>query len=407
MRPDETPTAGQESSAFLTHRGLGIAIGSVICAVAAIVLGYRALLLVGLVGALTTLAIAAAVRIKPTLSVRRRVTETTLRRGDTAKAAVRVVNRGRLPTGKVEGIDHLAGVPRTFAIPALARRADEVQSFEIPTKRRGHHQLGPLVITNMDVLGLARRSVDVGQVVDISITPRVVSTPEVARSLLRSVDGPESQSNLEGTLAFHSLREYMPGDDLRHIHWKASARGAGYLVKQFIDTARPSVAIICDLLLADHPDPYEALDVTIDCAASFGLDALGRGQPLWLHAGHGAAGEWFRPVGDRGDTPDQFVAALTDLKADTDDSQTSRSAQLAAAIEAAGAAGRGSLAVLVTSASADQMPTQLVSLTQAFAVGVVVRYGPADSWRQGRLGYVSVSSVEELPQQLAETGLFR
>jgi uncharacterized protein (DUF58 family) len=50
----------------------------------------------------------------------------------------------------------------------------------------------------------------------------------------------------EGTASFHQLREYVPGDDLRHIHWKTSARTGTLVVKQLVDTTKPEIVVIVD-----------------------------------------------------------------------------------------------------------------------------------------------------------------
>ncbi|NIN81862.1 MAG: DUF58 domain-containing protein, partial [Pseudomonas stutzeri] len=62
--------------------------------------------------------------------------------------------------------------------------------------------------------------------------------------MLEQFDGTTSTSTIEGD-DFAGLREHREGESLRHISWKAYARGKGLLTKTFQGHARPSLWIDC------------------------------------------------------------------------------------------------------------------------------------------------------------------
>ena len=53
-------------------------------------------------------------------------------------------------------------------------------------------------------------------------------------------------------LSFHTLREYVPGDDRRFIHWKSSARNGTLQVREFVQTHRSLVAVVLSGSRADY-----------------------------------------------------------------------------------------------------------------------------------------------------------
>ena len=56
------------------------------------------------------------------------------------------------------------------------------------------------------------------------------------------------------SLIFEDLREYVPGDNIKDVDWKASARSNNLLVKQFIAEKKHNVILLFDSskkLLAD------------------------------------------------------------------------------------------------------------------------------------------------------------
>ena len=72
----------------------------------------------------------------------------------------------------------------------------------------------------------------------------VVST--LGSGQVRDLEGMPSDRVSMSDLAFHALREYVPGDDLRHVHWRSSARAGELLVRQYHDTRRNHATVVLD-----------------------------------------------------------------------------------------------------------------------------------------------------------------
>ena len=80
----------------------------------------------------------------------------------------------------------------------------------------------------------------------------MVPLDSLGAGLLRDLEGVATDAISQSDLAFHALREYVPGDDLRHVHWRSSAKAMGsggenqLLVRQYLDTRRSHATIVVD-----------------------------------------------------------------------------------------------------------------------------------------------------------------
>ncbi|MEN2999633.1 MAG: DUF58 domain-containing protein [Acidilobaceae archaeon] len=99
--------------------------------------------------------------------------------------------------------------------------------------RIGEHEIGPLRAVFRDPLGIFRGSeIELGEKTVVRVKPR---ESERLRRALFSVSrsgGMLRTSRAGEGLEFLSTREYIPGDDLRRVFWKALARGK-LAVKEF------------------------------------------------------------------------------------------------------------------------------------------------------------------------------
>jgi uncharacterized protein (DUF58 family) len=111
--------------------------------------------------------------------------------------------------------------------------------------------LEEVCLIGSDVLGLfrikKRVTLDLSKGLDIIVGPPVLrgekwgsggngSIPAQSQRALQSGNGEE----LRGT------RPYVPGDDLRHVHWKSSARLGDLVVKEFEQTGRQAALVVWD-----------------------------------------------------------------------------------------------------------------------------------------------------------------
>jgi len=104
--------------------------------------------------------------------------------------------------------------------------------------------------------------------------------------VLRDLAGQSTRVVSDADMSFHALRDYEPGDDRRHIHWKTTARTGTLMVRQFEDTRRTHTAVA----LATHPDEYASLDeleLAVAVAASLGVQTLRDERDLTFLAGAG------------------------------------------------------------------------------------------------------------------------
>ncbi|UUZ61087.1 DUF58 domain-containing protein [Nocardioides sp. B-3] len=104
---------------------------------------------------------------------------------------------------------------------------------------RGVHDVGPAIAVRTDPLGLLRKTVRWCEPVELYVRPRMALLSTLGSGQVRDLEGVPSDRVSMSDSAFHALREYVPGDDLRHVHWRSSARAGELLVRQYHDTGQP------------------------------------------------------------------------------------------------------------------------------------------------------------------------
>ena len=111
---------------------------------------------------------------------------------------------------------------------------------------RGVHDVGPATAVRTDPLGLLRRAVQWCDPIELYVRPRMALLSTLGSGQVRDLEGVPSDRVSMSDLAFHALREYVPGDDLRHVHWRSSARAGELLVRQYHDTRRNHATVVLD-----------------------------------------------------------------------------------------------------------------------------------------------------------------
>jgi uncharacterized protein (DUF58 family) len=137
--------------------------------------------------------------------------------------------------------------------------------------RRGTRALGPTFILWRSRMGLFRIRATIPSRGSIAILP-ASSTPQrqaglTHRSLRDELGIRPRTAPGEGT-EFESLREYVSGDDPRHVDWHASARRGRFIVRQHQTERHHTVMIAVDTgrLMAGQIEASSKLDHAIDCA---------------------------------------------------------------------------------------------------------------------------------------------
>ena len=270
----------------LTPLGWGVAAASVVLYAAGWWLGYTEPLVLAVAGILAVATAVVWTAPRPKLELRREIAPLKVERGRPAVGVLRVGSAGRAVRAGLTATDTAGGRPVPVEIPRLRAGRKKTVSYELPTTRRGEIAVGPLRLIRADPLGLARRVRTYGEPVTLLVRPRTVALPLLPSGRAHHLEGPTTDRAPAGTATFHALREYVIGDDLRHVHWRSSARTGTLMVRQLVDASLPQTTIVLDTRppgTADgvygDPDDFE---LATDVVASIAVGAARLSFPVRL-----------------------------------------------------------------------------------------------------------------------------
>ncbi|MBT2484525.1 MULTISPECIES: DUF58 domain-containing protein [unclassified Microbacterium] len=193
--------------------------------------------------------------------------------GERAVGGLTLANRGNraiLPSRIVLPVGSGRG---EFGIQRLAPGEEAEELFAIPTQRRGVVKVGPVSVVRGDPLGLFERAHRRDDPVDLFVHPRTVLFDGQSLGYLRDLEGLPAADLSRDDVSFHALLEYQPGDDLRHVHWRSTARTGTMMVRQYEETRRSHFVIGLSRSSGDYAQDDD-FELAVSAAGSIGLRAL-------------------------------------------------------------------------------------------------------------------------------------
>ena len=160
-----------------------------------------------------------------------------------------------------------------FPVPSLRRGASFEDVFIVPTATRGVIQIGPVRTVRGDPIGLLRRELVGAKPIDLFVHPRTISVPSTSTGFIRDLEGNPTRDLSSSDVSFHALREYLPGDERRYIHWKSTAKTGVYMIRQFEETRRSHLMVALSLASSDFTTEEE-FELAVSVAGSLGVRAI-------------------------------------------------------------------------------------------------------------------------------------
>ncbi|MFL6122480.1 DUF58 domain-containing protein [Actinophytocola sp.] len=312
------------------------------------VLGFGAALVLLVAAAVGSVLLPAPVRAERT------VRPPTVRRLGACTGTLALTSTSRRLTVRLDAVDLIGGTPIGIAVPPLRAGAQTTVDYPIPTTRRGLLPVGPVELRRPGLAGLAAARLSLGDVTEVRVVPRVLPVRGLPSGARRGHVGADERVERGGT-DLVGLREYVPGDDLRRLHWATSARTGVLMVREDADPARPHLAVLLDDRAGSHPDA-DGFEDAVETAASLVAAAVAGGHPVRLMSASGGVDiEVPAGVGEDDTTLRALAGIQTVSDVDTALSVPVRDLDVVAVVSGAGAeraallleAGRASVGVVM------------------------------------------------------------
>ena len=195
--------------------------------------------------------------------------------GESLRIVLRLRNRGVLPIPWLRLHDRLPVALQTAAnldrVVSLGPGETLEVAYDTVCRQRGWYALGPASVELGDVLGvnLARRDLPTAQ--RLIVYPRVLPINRLGLPSRTPFGDVRTHRPLyEDPSRVNGVRDYVPGDSMRAIHWRTSAATGRLQVKKLEPAQTLQTVVALDLSPAgyDRGSTYYATELAIVVAAS-------------------------------------------------------------------------------------------------------------------------------------------
>jgi len=181
------------------------------------------------------------------ITVNRRIEPDRVHEGEEARVELRIAARRLRRMARLTLVDPVEKLGEaTFEV---GRSVDSGSArYQIRCRPRGVYQVGPTILSISDPLELANRRSELGPIDRLVVFPAVeeLSGFPMARGRDPSMQASRPEFAQRGGEDFFTLREYLIGDDLRHVHWPSSAKQDELMIKQLETPWKARALIIFD-----------------------------------------------------------------------------------------------------------------------------------------------------------------
>lgn len=122
-----------------------------------------------------------------------------------------------------------------------------LETYQITGTKRGLFHVGPLRVVATDALGLTRRTFVAPETTALAVGPCIVTLQPLANDRLIANDAMLNTSSRVGEGVDNPIaRPYVPGDEVRRVHWRATAHRGELMVRQAEQETTPSAIVVLD-----------------------------------------------------------------------------------------------------------------------------------------------------------------
>lgn len=203
------------------------------------------------------------------LEVRRVVHPPRVHAGAASRVDVSIRNRAPRRTPVLRLDDAVQGTAGAeLLVGPLASGQTTSATYRLPTERRGIVEVGPLDVVVADPFDLGTVRSRAAETVELTVYPRI---DQILPPPHTTADDPHAGADHPNALGrtgedFYALRPYVVGDDLRRVHWGATAHHDALMVRQDELPWQGRATVLVDI--RHETNTGESLELAVSAAAS-------------------------------------------------------------------------------------------------------------------------------------------
>jgi uncharacterized protein (DUF58 family) len=209
--------------------------------------------------------------------------------GEETTVEISIRNLGLLPVPWLQFAESpptkLSGSSRLLQAMTLGPKEQVILRYELVGRQRGFYPVGPARITTGDLFGFAEARAEIKETSPLVVYPRVIPllhAPLTSRAPYGTIAS--RQPIFADPARVNGVRDYQPGDPVRRIDWKTSARAGQLQVKKLEPAVSLATAIFVDLHTPTYSRQlrYQATEWAIVVAASLANYLIEQRQEVGL-----------------------------------------------------------------------------------------------------------------------------
>lgn len=164
-------------------------------------------------------------------------------------------------------------------VPLLRKGHSHTEQVVVPTHRRGVIQVGPARTVRGDPLGILTREATWADTHTLYVHPVTTALRSTSAGFIRDLEGSASRTVVDADISFHAIREYVPGDAQRQVHWKSTAKTGTLMVRQYEETRRSRMIVALAVAEGEYGSEEE-FELAVSAAGSIGVRGIRDGRDV-------------------------------------------------------------------------------------------------------------------------------